>query len=74
MIMSTTTHYSGALEVYSDTLGTRRLGKLFANVQTVWGALGEGLAASRRYQELTSRGMPHEQAASKVFFEHFDEQ
>jgi len=71
MIMSTSTPYGETLEAYVDTPRTPGLGRLFYGVRTVWQAIGEGLAASRRYHELTSRGMTHEQAASKVFFEHF---
>jgi hypothetical protein len=72
MIMSTTNRYDDALGLYADAPSTPRLGRLFSGLRTTWDAIGEGLAASRRYHELTSRGMSHEQAASKVFFEHFD--
>ena len=68
--MSTTTRYGGAVEFFSETRAPR-LGRLFSSLRTTWKAIGEGFAASRRYRELTSRGMAHEQAASKVFFEHF---
>ena len=70
--MSTTTRYDHALELYSDTPRIPRFGRLFSGLRTTWQAIGEGFAASRHYHELTSRGMTHEQAASKVFFEHFD--
>ena len=69
--MSTTTRYDDALELYSDAPRLPRLGKLFSGLRTTWDAIGEGFAASRRYHELTVGGMTHEQAASKVFFEHF---
>jgi hypothetical protein len=45
--------------------------KLLAGLLTVWQGLVEGLAAARRYQELTARGLPHEEAAAKVFHEHY---
>ena len=70
--MSTTTRYDDALELYSDAPRLPRLGRLYSTLRTTWDAIGEGFAASRRYHELTARGMPHEQAASKVFLEHFD--
>jgi hypothetical protein len=70
-IMSTTTRYGEAFGTYSDAPRIPRLGKVFSGLRGTWDAIGEGFAASRRYRELTARGMPHEQAASKVFFELF---
>lgn len=72
--MSTTTRYDDALELYSHSHTPRlhRLGRLFSSLRTTWDAIGEGFAASKRYHELTARGVPHAEAASKVFFEHFD--
>lgn len=70
--MSTTiTHFDEPLSSYAP--GKRALGrrKLLADLRAVWNAAGEGFAVARRYQELTRRGMSHEQAASKVFFEHY---
>ena len=71
--MSTTTRYGAPVEFFSEARAPRLrgLGRLFSGLRTTWKAIGEGFAASRRYHELTSRGMAHEQAASKVFFEHF---
>lgn len=69
--MSSTTHFEDALEAYAPTTSTKRPARLLAGLRTAWVAIGEGLAASRRYRELTLRGMRHEQAVSKVFSEHF---
>jgi hypothetical protein len=71
-IMSTIiTHFDESLS--SSAPAKRALGrlKLLADLRSAWDAAGEGFAAARRYQELTRRGMSHEQAASKVFFEHY---
>ena len=69
--MSTTTHYGDALADYADAPHRRRPGRWLATLRTVWEGVSEGFAASRRYQELTSRGMSHDEAATKVFVEHF---
>ena len=69
--MSTTTRYDDAVELYSDAPRIPRLERLLSTLRATWVGVGEGFAASRRYHELTARGMAHEQAASKVFFEHF---
>jgi len=70
MIMSTTTRYSSAVDFLSDT-GTPKLGRIFSSIRRTLQGIGEGFATSRRYHELTARGMTHEQAASKVFLDHF---
>ena len=73
MIMSTTTHYGDAVELYFRCAA--HAGGL-EDCLPAFGLCGWPSARDsplpRRYHELTSRGMPHEQAASKVFFEHFD--
>ena len=70
--MSTSTRYDDALGAYSATPRMPWLGRLFSGLRIAYQAIGEGFAASRHYHELTSRGMTHQQAASKVFFEHYD--
>ena len=38
-----------------------------------WEAVRDGLAASRRYSELTARGVPHQAAVREIFAEgYFD--
>ena len=69
--MSTSTRYDDALGLYAATPRKPRLVRLFSGLRIAYQAIAEGFAASRHYHELTSRGMTHEQAASKVFSEHF---
>jgi hypothetical protein len=71
MIMSMSTRYGEAFGAYSDAPRVPRFGRLFSGLRRAWDAIGEGFAASRRYHDLTAHGMSHEQAASKVFFEHY---
>ena len=67
--MSTTTH--AALDLYERS-GPASLSRSFlTTLRLAWEGIGDGFAAARRYQELTRRGVPHETAASKVFFEHY---
>jgi hypothetical protein len=70
MIMSTTTHFDGALGFEPAKPAAERRNFL-SRVITLWQALGEGFAAAKHYQQLTARGMSHEEAASKVFHEHY---
>jgi len=71
MIMSTIRSYDDALDFFPAAKREPPRFNLLATIRAVWEALGEGLAASRRYHELTARGMSHDQAAAKVFFEHY---
>ena len=41
------------------------------SVSLYWEALRDGLAASRRYQELMVRGVEHKVAVRQIFDEHF---
>jgi hypothetical protein len=44
-----------------------------AALRLYWEAIGDGLAASRRYSELTARGVAHEVAVREIFAEgYFD--
>lgn len=70
--MSTiTTHFDHAPSAYAPAQRTLGRWQLLSGLRAVWDAAGEGFAAARRYRELTRRGISHEQAASKVFFEHY---
>jgi hypothetical protein len=69
--MSTTTHLRHGLDLYALGKPAPRRWKLLAGVLTVWHALAEGFAAARHYQELTARGVSHDEAASQVFFAHY---
>lgn len=69
--MSTLTHLLKDPETIDLTrvlAGFRRLGH---EMVAVWESIGEGAAASRRYRELTARGMSHDAAAAKIFADHF---
>ena len=71
--MTTSTRYDDdALGLPSAAPRMPRLELVFSGLQIAYQAIAEGFAASRRYHELTSRGMTHQEAASKVFLEHFD--
>src|SRR5262245_39477088 len=41
-------------------------------LRTYWDAMRDGLAAARVYHEMTSRGVPHDEAVRRVFDGHFD--
>ena len=71
--MSQIRSFDEALDFYPEAkakLG-KRFGGYWQGVRAVLAAISEGHAAASRYHELTSRGMSHEKAASKVFAEHF---
>jgi len=44
---------------------------IFAALRDVVEATRQGISAARRYQQLTARGMAPDQAARRVFDEHF---
>ena len=71
MGMSMSTHYGKEIAAYGVTSRTPRFGRLIAAIRKTWDAIGDGFAASGHYHELTSTGMTHDRAASKVFREHF---
>lgn len=60
---------NSALDFYPVETATGR--GFFGTVKAVLESIGEGLAASRRYQQLTGRGVPAGKAAETVFNEHF---
>ena len=66
--MSTITHE--AMDLYERSVRASPRSFL-TTLRLTWEGIGDGFAAARRYHELTRRGMPHETAASKVFFEHY---
>jgi hypothetical protein len=75
MIMSTAiTHFETPVHAGADASRRLQLRKLLARARVAWDALGEGFAAARRYEELTRRGLPHQEVAAKVFFEHYAKQ
>jgi hypothetical protein len=69
MIMSTISSYDDALDFMPKAkTATGRRGFL-STIRLVLDALREGHAAERRYHELTVHGVPHEEAARRVFLE-----
>jgi hypothetical protein len=71
MIMSTTTSTHGNAADYLAETGAPKFERVLSTLRRTMEGIAEGFAASRRYHELTARGMAHEQAASKVFLERF---
>lgn len=71
--MSQIRSFDEALDFYPEAKA--KLGARFGGFGQVVGAffaaISEGHAAASRYHQLTSRGVPHDKAASKVFAEHF---
>jgi hypothetical protein len=70
MTMSTTAAHGHTGHFLADT-DTPRFERALSTLRKTVGGIAEGFAASRRYRELTARGMAHDQAATKVFLEHF---
>lgn len=71
--MSQIRSFDEALDFYPEAKAklTTRFGGYWQGARLFFGALSEGHAAASRYHQLTSRGMSHEMAVSKVFAEHF---
>ena len=72
--MSQIRSFDEALDFYpSDKASLRsRFGGHVRAVRYFLEALAEGHAAARRYEEFRQRGLTHDQAASKVFADHFN--
>jgi hypothetical protein len=70
MTMSTTAAHGHTGHFVAET-GTPRFERALSTLRKTIEGIAEGFAASKRYHELTARGMAHERAASKVFLEHF---
>jgi len=68
------THFETPVRAGADAARKLHLREILARAKTAWDALGEGFAAARRYEELTRRGLPHQEVAAKVFFEHYAKQ
>jgi hypothetical protein len=70
MNMSTITSYDDALD-FLPKAGTapNKRPNFLARVRLVLEAMREGHAAARRYRELTAHGVPHDEAARRVFSE-----
>jgi hypothetical protein len=69
MIMSTITSYDDALDFLPKAKTAPKRPNLLSKVRLILDALREGHAAARRYRELTAHGVPHDEAARRVFLE-----
>ena len=70
--MSTIKSFDDALDFYPDAGHRPLLSRLGGALRVYWDALGDALAATRSYHDLTRRGVPHDAAVRRVFDEHFD--
>lgn len=68
--MSTIGSARHALDILSEPRSPGVLRRFLAAVHTCWGAIVDGQAAVRTYDELTRRGATHEEAVEKVFDKH----
>jgi hypothetical protein len=69
MIMSTITSYDDALDFLPKAKTAPKRPNFLAKVRLILEAMREGHAAARRYRELTAHGVPHDEAARRVFSE-----
>lgn len=71
--MSQIRSFDDALDFYPAGKASlrARFVAFFQGVRLVLAALAEGHAAARRYHELTARGMSHDQAAGRIFSDHY---
>jgi hypothetical protein len=72
MMMSTITSQGDALGYLSAAKSKLGGPSLLSKLRVVVEAIGEGFDAASHYQTLTARGMPHEEAARRVFATHFE--
>jgi len=75
--MSTTANpinsYDDALDFLPRTAQKPQRWGLFATLRIFAEAMSEGLAAERRYHELTFRGVAPDKAAAQVLNEHYQD-
>ena len=69
MIMSTTTSYDDAVDFLPKAKTAPKRPNFLAKVRLILDAMLEGHTAARRYRELTTHGVPHDEAARRVFSE-----
>jgi len=69
MIMSTTTSYDDAVDFLPKAKTAPKRPNFLAMVRLILDAMREGHTAARRYRELTTHGVPHDEAARRVFSE-----
>jgi hypothetical protein len=73
MIMSTIESFVHASGGYAPRKrqGRAAAAAIVGAVGLYWQAIRDGLAALRRYNQLTTRGVAHEAAVREIFVEHF---
>jgi hypothetical protein len=69
MIMSTITSYDDALDYLPKAKTAPKRPNFLSKVRLVLDAMREGHTAARRYRQLTASGVPHDEAARRVFAE-----
>ena len=67
MTMSTITSYDDALDFLPKAKTAPKRPNFLAKVRLILEAMREGHTAARRYRELTAHGVPHDEAARRVF-------
>jgi hypothetical protein len=73
MTMATIKNYADALYFLPGYHVDEGLAARFGRgLEAYWAALADGLAAARAYQELTRRGVPHDEAVREVFKLHLE--
>jgi hypothetical protein len=71
--MRTIKSFDDALDFYPAPALRPALSRFGDVLRTYWNALRNGMTAARAYQELTSRGVPHDVAARHIFTAHFND-
>ena len=69
--MSTIKSFDNALDFYPADERHFSLARVGRAVRLYWQGLHEGLDAAATYKDLTSRGVSHDEAVSRVFSKHF---
>ena len=69
MIMSTTTSYDDALDFLPKAKTAPSARTSWPRSAWILDAMRDGHTAARRYRELTTHGVPHDEAARRVFSE-----
>ncbi len=67
--MSTITSYDDALDFLPRAEARPKRPRFLAKIRLILEAMREGHLAARRYRELTAHGVPHDEAARRVFSE-----
>jgi hypothetical protein len=66
--MASVRSFDSVLDLEPRELPARRV---LSRLITCWNAIREGGEAAHEYETLVRRGVPHEEAAERVFADHF---